>query len=875
MKKFLMIIGFLVVLVIAAAALLPIIFKDDIQAAVDQVLDDSLNAEVYYNRDEFSLSIFNSFPDLSLTIDNFGIAGVGAFEADTLVDIKSFQITLDIMSVIKGEKLKIVNVLLVEPDIKVLVLPDGQANYDIAKSSEVDQTAEASDAADGEAASDFSIQFQGWEIQNGRILYDDQSLPMVARMYELNHTGSGDFSADIFDMVTNTVIGKLSVGYDGVIYMSKKTLVADITMAMDMDKMKFTFKENNFALNNFVFGMDGFVSMPEADIDMDINFAGKDIDMKSVLSLTPGDYETYLEGVDASGIVGFNGYVKGTYNDESMPQVNAKFSVEDGKINYVDSPVPMEKVNVIAEFDYPSADLRETSFIVDKFGMEIEGNPFNASLIFKDFEDYFWDLKVNGSFDLEKITKIVPLDSMELKGLIKTTLMTSGRMSDLEAERYNKISTSGEMTLDGFEYIADDMPQGFGISSAKLTFDPKEIALQSFKANAGRTDLNMTGKITNYLEYVLDENATIYGALDFYSSKLDVDEWMTEEEGEEEIVAEDTTTYEAVRIPENIDFVLTTKIDLIKYDSMELKDFKGKVIVRNGSLGLEKTGFDLLDGHFEMNGAYMSKEDLPSPLYDFDFKIEHLSIPAAFETFNTVKKLAPFAEKMDGKFGASFALAGSMNNDMTPVYEEMEGKGTLSIANASINDVKLLKAMSQVTKLNSTDGSVTLKDVDVEVLITNGRVYVDPFDVTMGGRKTTISGSSGVDGSLDFEMLTVVPSGQMGTAVNSALSSLTGGKELVSPNIDLVLGVSGTYDDPQVKLVSAKPAGSSQSGGAKSVIKQQAQEKVDEVKTQAKEAVEEKVDEVKAEAKEVIEEKKEEAVDKAKDELKNLLKKKK
>lgn len=861
--------GVLFILIIAAAAVLPIIFKDDIQAAVDKVLDDNLNAKVYYDKDQFSLSVFKNFPDLSLTIDNFGIAGVGAFEGDTLVDIKSFQLTLDIMSVIKGEKLKIVTVLLVEPDIKVLVLADGQANYDIAKSTETTTEIDPS-----EESANFSIQFQGWEIRNGNILYDDQSLPMLTRIYELNHTGSGDFSADIFDMVTHTVIGKFSLGYDGVVYMSKKTLAADITMAMDMDQMKFTFKENNFALNNFIFGMDGYVSMPANDIDMDINFSGKDIDMKSVLSLTPGDYETYLEGVDASGILGFTGYVKGTYNDESMPQVNAKFSLEQGKIAYSDAPVPMEKININAEFDFPSADLRETSFIVDKFGMEIEGNPFTASLIFKDLEDYFWDLKVNGSFDIEKITKIVPLEGMELKGIITTAMMTSGRMSDLEAEQYTKIATSGELSLANFQYIADDLPQGFGISSAKMTFNPKEINLVSFKGNAGRTDLNMTGKISNYLEYVLDENATVYGVLDFNSSKLDVDEWMTEEI-EEETVADDTTSLEAVLIPENIDFVLTTKIDLIKYDSLDLKDFKGKVVMRGGALALEKVGFDLLDGHFEMNGAYIAKQDLPSPLYDFDFKIEHLSIANAFESFNTVKKLAPFAKKMDGKFGASFNIGGSMNNDMTPIYEAMEGKGIIAIANASIKDVKLLKAMSKVTKLDASDGSMTMNDVDVEVEITEGRVYVQAFDVSLAGRKTTISGSSGVDGSLDYQMLTVVPSGQMGTAVNSALLSLTGGKELVSPNIDLVLGVSGTYDDPEVKLVSAKPAGSSQSGGAKAVVKQQAKEKVAEVKAEAKEKVEEKVDEVKEEAKEVIEEKKEEAVDKAKDELKNLLKKKK
>lgn len=874
MKKLFIFLGALIAILVAAIIILPIVFKDDIQAAVDKALDDNLNANVYYDTDAFGLSVIESFPDISLTIENFGIVGVDQFASDTLVNVQSFQLTLDIMSVISGEKLKIINVLLDEPNIKVLVLKDGWANYDIAKSSDADREEETPAAEETEEASDFGIQFQGWEIRNGNILYDDRSTPMVARVYELNHIGSGDFSTDVFDMITNTVIGKFSLGYDGVIYMSKKKLVADITMAMDMANMKFTFKENNFALNNFAFGMNGYLSMPTEDIDMDIAFSGKDIDMKSILSLVPGDYEEYLEGITSEGVVGFDGYVRGVFNEQSMPKVLANFSIKDGSVSYQDYPIPMEKINIKAAFDYPSADLRETSFIIDQFNVEVDENPFAASLIFKDFEDYFWDLKVDGNFDLEKITNIVPMEGMELKGLMTTAMQTTGRMSDLEAERYSKITTSGEMVLQNFQYIADDMPQGFGISNAKMTFDPKKISLVSFKGNAGKTDLNMSGKISNYLEYALEDSAKLYGVLDFYSSGVYADEWMSEEEADEEIES-DTTSMEAVRVPSDIDFVLSTKIDLIQYDNLDLKNFSGKVIVRNGALGMEKVGFDLLDGYFEMNGAYLSSEELPSPLYDFDFKIEHLSIKSAFESFNTVKKLAPFAEKMDGKFSTGFNMAGSINNDMTPVYEDMEGKGSIAIADATLNNVKLLQAVSKVSKLDNSDGSLVLKDVDMEVEITEGRVYVEPFDVTLGGKSTTISGSSGVDGSLDYQMLSVVPSGQVGSAVNSALSSLTGGKDFVSPNIDLVMGVTGTYDDPEVKLISAKPSGSSQSGGTKSVVKQKAKEKVDEVKEEVKEVVEEKVDEVKEEAKEVIEEKKEEAVDQAKEELKNLFKKKK
>ena len=138
-------IGFFIflVLILATMVAVPIIFKDDIQKALDEQVEANLNARVFYDTDEFSLSLFRSFPSLSLAIGDFGIVGVAPFEEDTLVSIGSFELSLNVMSVINGEQILINNVLLDKPHIKVKVLKDGQANYDIAKPSDAPVEEEA------------------------------------------------------------------------------------------------------------------------------------------------------------------------------------------------------------------------------------------------------------------------------------------------------------------------------------------------------------------------------------------------------------------------------------------------------------------------------------------------------------------------------------------------------------------------------------------------------------------------------------------------------------------------------------------------------------------------------------------------------------
>ncbi|MEQ8470200.1 MAG: AsmA-like C-terminal region-containing protein [Marinoscillum sp.] len=882
MKKVLIILASLVGLILIAAIVLPIIFKDDIQAAIDKELDNALNAKVYYDTDALSVSLFKSFPDISVTVGNFGIVGVEPFETDTLLSVDEFSLTLDIMSVIRGEQIEILNVSLIEPMVNVIVLADGTANYDIAKPSE------ESTEEDTTTSEPLSIKIQGWEIVNANVTYVDETIPMVAAFGGMTHTGSGDFSQDVFDMVTTTSVEAMTISYDGIDYIYRKSLNADIIMAMDLANMKFTFKENKVSLSNFDFGFEGWLSMPAEDIDMDITYGGKEISLLSVLSLIPGTYQEYLDGVKGSGTVNFDGYVKGTYNENSMPQVLANFGIKGGKIAYAEYPIPMEQIEVKATFNMPSADLTEATFLMDKFHMLVDGEEVTAYLDFRDLEDYYWDFRLNGNLDLEKITQVIKLEETTLRGKINAQLSTKGRMSDLEAERYANLPTTGSMEINNFYYEGVDLPQGFGISNTNMTLDPEAITLANFKGNAGKTDLNMDGRITNYLAYALNDSAMLYGQLNFSSSLVDANEWMTE--SEEEDVETDTVAMEIVRIPENIDFVLASNIDKILYDDLELKNFNGKLIIRDGAMTMENVGFGLLDGQFVMNGSYESGMFLDKPLYDFDLAIKGLSISSAFQSFVTVQKLVPAAEKMTGKFSTDFKIGGTIGEGMMPIYEDMQGAGLVEIANAALKDVKLLTAVSEVSKLSQSDGEVTLKDVLLSTEIRDGRLWVEPFDLKIGGRKATVGGSTGVDGSLDYAMSMDVPSGQVGQALNSAISSFAGIDNVVGKDITLNLGILGTYDKPNVKLLSANPTGAAGSGGVKAALEQQAKEKIaakkeevtkkveaakDSVTTEVKEKVDAAKEEVKEEVEEKKEEVKEEATDKAKDALKGVLGKKK
>src|SRR5688500_13770025 len=281
MKK--VFIGFAIFLVIllAAAALIPVLFKDKIKQMVDAEIAKNVDAKVLYAAKDVDISIFSTFPDLGLGIDNLNVIGVDSFQRDTLAYLPKFRMGLDLMSVISGDKMKIKSIKLTEPRLKLRILKSGKANWDIYK-------AVPEEGQPDTVESNFKMGIQEWEIENGKIVYEDLTIPFGVLALGVNHTGSGDFEKNVFDMVSQTTAEAFTMTYDGINYIENKKLEGDMTMAMDLDKFLFTFKDNKFKLNDFAFDFAGSVLMPKEDIDLDLTFKVLETDFKTILSLVPG-----------------------------------------------------------------------------------------------------------------------------------------------------------------------------------------------------------------------------------------------------------------------------------------------------------------------------------------------------------------------------------------------------------------------------------------------------------------------------------------------------------------------------------------------------------------------------------------------------------
>src|SRR6267154_1674746 len=194
-KKIFLGMAVVLVLIIAYAMVLPMLFKDKIKAKVDEEIAKTINADVVFDVNNFSLSVFRHFPNITAEIKELGVFNREPFAGEHLFVVERLDIEINLMDVLFGDKLRIKGISMVKPQINIKVLADGRANYNV--------TYPSADTVKSGEPSKFSVGIDHWEITDGEVNYDDKSIPYYLGLRGLDHTGSGDFTQDVFDLRTH------------------------------------------------------------------------------------------------------------------------------------------------------------------------------------------------------------------------------------------------------------------------------------------------------------------------------------------------------------------------------------------------------------------------------------------------------------------------------------------------------------------------------------------------------------------------------------------------------------------------------------------------------------------------------------------------
>ena len=801
MKKFLKILGITLLIILLLLIVIPFAFQSQIKDMVKDSINQNLNAKVEFA--DVNLSFIRDFPQANVIVDDLLITNYEPFEDETFLSAKNIAFSMSIKELFKNTSEEPIVINSIDIDEALLTLKTdalGNNNYDITKVGDTTSTA----TANNEASNNFTFDIEKYVLNNSALTYIDQISKTTMYITELNHNGKGTFSTETSQLDTHTD-ANVSMNIDSIQYLDRNKVKLDALIGLDLDNQKYTFMDNKGFINKLPLHFEGYVQIIEEGQDIDITFENPESSFKDFLAVIPESYSKNIENVETSGDFKVNGTIKGKVTETLIPTLNIGISSNNASFKYPDLPKSVSNITIDTKIMNETGNVDDTYVDIKTLNFKIDQDVFRSSATIKNLTgNMLVKAVIDGTLNLGNLAKAYPIDlDKELSGIFKAQLNTSFDMNAVEQNAYERINANGNLSLSDVVFSSDALANPVQISKAEMKFNPKTVALNSFKAKTGRSDISATGTINNLLGFVLSDKK-LKGDFNLNSNNFALADIMVQdaentpsESTEENTKSKSEPTNSTMKIPDFLDCSIKANAKTVVYDNLTLKNVSGILSVKDETAELENLTSDIFDGVLAVKGKVSTKTNTPT--FDMNLGADGFDIASSFQQMELLQSLAPIATVLDGKLNTIISLKGSLTEELTPNLSSVSGSALAELLTTDINQ-------DQSSLLGKLDGAINfidfsnlnLNDLNVNLNFADGQVKVKPFNFNYKDIDIVVSGAHGFDKSLSYSAVLDVPAKYLGSEINRLIGKIND-SEVNNLTIPVTANIGGTVTSPTVK----------------------------------------------------------------------------
>jgi len=830
--------------VVLLLILLPVLFKSKIEGMVKDKVNEEIQATVDWSR--FSLSFFRGFPDLSINLHQVSVIGLEDFKGDTLLGLERFEVRVNPFSALRKD-LVVKSILLDRPLLNGQVLENGQVSWDIAMGS---GSSEEKEEAGGEGGTSMRVSLKRLAILDGRIYYLDDQSNMDASLEGFDLELRGNFSMDQTRMQLSAGIERINAKVGGIRYVKNGNFQLEVVAEANMLENRYTLEKTLISLNGLSLGAEGHVVlMEDGAMDMDLRYFSNETSFQTLLSLVPAIYMTDFASLETRGNLQLEGTVKGTMKDSLMPDATLKLAVTDGYFAYPDLPGEVSDVQIALNVDYQGTDMDATTVDLERFYFLLGGNPFEVKLtVDHPVSDMHVAGAARGLIDFATLKEVVPMEDLALEGKLETDLRWDTRMSYIEQERYDQVDLEGTLMIQDVWVKAPDIPVPVELSKLHMQFTPRVVELLGLDLMLGSSDLHLDGELSNFIPYVFD-GQVVSGSVNLSSQLLDANELLPERTEELSgavatpgdtllpVPPDSLAQPSVISIPENIGFSMALDMQRVEYDQIVVENIRGVMRVTEGVAILDELSLEVIEGEVKTRGWVDTRGNFME--VDLALDMKGIDIATSYETFISVERLLPMARFCKGTANVDMKYASKLDAAFTPLYESINAKGEVFTEELQFYNLDGFVRFSEMLK-NDKFHEIAPDEVYVGFSIQDGRIQFNPFDMKVYDSEMSVSGSHGIDHSLDYLFDMNIAKSDLGEGANDmmrGLTALAAGAGIRIPESDYIkvkANITGTFSDPRVKT---DLSGNLRSGSetVKTAVEERVEEEIEQVEEQMRE----------------------------------------
>ncbi len=788
--------GAVVLVIVGGIATLKVLFPPDrLRALVVPRIEERVGRDV-----QLSSVKLQVFPRIAVRLADFSIANPPGFSSEPAVRLDALELQLRFRPLLRRQ-LEFKEVRLVKPDIRYEVLADGTSNFKGMGSAD---KADEGQPAGKESAGPSGLVVSQLSLLNGSVFYQDARTDRVARL-----TVDAQVSADRVPerpqaMQSQGEINLRSIralipsmGADS---LTLPDVQIDYSLLMDSPGDSLAVPKLAVMLGELPLDGSGAVRGLSGDRAIDFGLASGEIDVAKFLAALPPGLRR--EGLDASGRASLSITAKGRLA-AGKPEIKGSIQLQDLAAAYGEYGQLL--TNAAGEVTFDTASLR-----LPDFQGALWGRPFSLQLKVSNFAAPTLDGRARGSVSLAKLS--------EVRG--QAAPATGDAAFDLSfagpAREPARLRVTGPLELQNITYKSPSLGVPAQIKATTVRLTGTGVVAERMPVQLGKSDVALSFSSQNMLQYFLSGDSTAAPPpMEFTltSRFLDLSEILTDTMGYGKLLTARLAgkkldgrepgeiAKEKYKVPSQPRVRVTGRVQLAELLNPPTRgqNISFNVELANGVLEVKNLAGQLYDG--QLTGGLsvdLRPAQAPYPLrYDIHLK--------GAQATSFVTRWTRLGSAVSGKLDFDITGSAPLDEGLLPLADALAATGRSTINEGQFQDFGPVRALANKLK---TEGPTLsdIKQLGGNYRIENGMFILDDWTYSGQNLQTAISGSAGLNGSLNLKLAMKVPPSMLqkaglleGGGVLADLTRQLGGQ---NETLNLAVGVRGTMANPEMQVDS-------------------------------------------------------------------------
>ncbi len=728
----------LVVLIVGAAFVIVHYYQDEVKEYIVGELNKQLNTQVIVEGKDIDFTVLKNFPYASVDFKNVKALDAGSDKRkDTLFKAGEISMQFNIVDVFK-KNYHIKKIELTDVDLRVRIDKEGKDNYHFWKES-ADTTSTA-----------FSFALEKIILNRVKLNYKDSRAHQVIDGEVKSGKFSGEFSNDSYTLHT---VAELYVNYlksDSTNYLRKKNIHTEFSLNVNNKTNEYKIASGQLKIEDLLFEVFGNVLNSNNEPIVNIGVKGKDMDIKSVLSLIPAKYKGKINDYESDGEFYFDALIQGSLAKGNMPQITADFGIKSATIKQVKNEISLKNVTLQGHYSNGNKNNAEPSVLdLVQFSAIINQGSVSGELRMKNLSNPSFAGKIIANTTLQEVQKFIKIDTVEsISGSLRVNAEFSSDGKATGSNIYENIMTSGDMAITDANVKLKNNLLNFTNIQGDFKFNNNDLVVNEFKGKVSSSDFELKGFFRNIVGFALKENENITIEATLNSSMINLNELLANRHEDVKEVKKDGEYM--LKFSEHINVNLNTEIQHLQFRKFDATNIRGVIKLKDKKMVLDPVSLNTMGGTISTSGLIDGSDSTKLLITCFS-DINKISITKMFEEFENFGQTVITDKNIKGiataKIQFAAVLSPALKIDMDKLYAGID----MSIDNGELNNVESMKNLSRFIELKELENIrfATLKN---QIEIKKQVISIPKMEIKSNALNLTVSGTHTFNNDINYKI---------------------------------------------------------------------------------------------------------------------------